>query len=155
MIHTGFEPVTSSLSRRRSKPTELMNHCYVFGQASTTALCFNRRADNLDHRRLSKKASFVIHTGFEPVTSSLSRRRSKPTELMNHFMSSVLHLRLRYAVNRRTDNLDHRRPSKKSLFRDPDATRTHDRLLRRQMLYPAELPDQPLNWEIFDFRLQS
>ena len=24
---------------------------------------------------------------------------------------------------------------------DPDATRTHDRLLRRQMLYPAELPD--------------
>ena len=27
-------------------------------------------------------------------------------------------------------------------FCDPDATRTHDRLLRRQMLYPAELPDQ-------------
>ena len=26
-------------------------------------------------------------------------------------------------------------------FSDPDATRTHDRLLRRQMLYPAELPD--------------
>ena len=26
---------------------------------------------------------------------------------------------------------------------DPDATRTHDRLLRRQMLYPAELPDLP------------
>ncbi len=26
-------------------------------------------------------------------------------------------------------------------FCDPDATRTHDRLLRRQMLYPAELPD--------------
>ena len=25
---------------------------------------------------------------------------------------------------------------------DPDATRTHDRLLRRQMLYPAELPDR-------------
>ena len=29
-----------------------------------------------------------------------------------------------------------------TLFRDPDATRTHDRLLRRQMLYPAELPDR-------------
>ena len=28
-------------------------------------------------------------------------------------------------------------------FCDPDATRTHDRLLRRQMLYPAELPDRP------------
>ncbi len=28
-----------------------------------------------------------------------------------------------------------------TLLRDPDATRTHDRLLRRQMLYPAELPD--------------
>ena len=28
-------------------------------------------------------------------------------------------------------------------FGDPDATRTHDRLLRRQMLYPAELPDRP------------
>lgn len=25
---------------------------------------------------------------------------------------------------------------------DPDAARTHDRLLRRQMLYPTELPDQ-------------
>ena len=25
---------------------------------------------------------------------------------------------------------------------DPDGIRTHDRLLRRQMLYPAELPDQ-------------
>ena len=24
---------------------------------------------------------------------------------------------------------------------DSDATRTHDRLLRRQMLYPAELPN--------------
>ncbi len=53
----------------------------------------------------------VIHTGFEPVTSSLSRKRSKPTELMNRMCC------------------------------DPDATRTHDRLLRRQMLYPAELPD--------------
>ena len=28
-----------------------------------------------------------------------------------------------------------------SLFCDPDAIRTRDRLLRRQMLYPAELPD--------------
>ena len=26
-------------------------------------------------------------------------------------------------------------------FCDPDAIRTRDRLLRRQMLYPAELPD--------------
>ena len=26
---------------------------------------------------------FVIHTGFEPVTSSLSRKRSKPAELMD------------------------------------------------------------------------
>ena len=26
-------------------------------------------------------------------------------------------------------------------FSDPAATRTRDRLLRRQMLYPAELPD--------------
>ena len=26
---------------------------------------------------------------------------------------------------------------------DPDGIRTHDRLLRRQMLYPAELPDRP------------
>ena len=25
---------------------------------------------------------FVSHTGFEPVTSALSRQRSKPTELM-------------------------------------------------------------------------
>ena len=28
---------------------------------------------------------------------------------------------------------------------DPAATRTQDRLLRRQMLYPAELPDRPAN----------
>ena len=36
------------------------------------------------------------------------------------------------------------RIKKESLFRlscDPDGIRTHDRLLRRQMLYPAELPD--------------
>ena len=62
----------------------------------------------------------VIHTGFEPVTSSLSRRRSEPTELMNqNYGRSLLG----------------------SSMSDPDATRTHDRLLRRQMLYPAELPD--------------
>src|SRR5690348_7387356 len=29
-------------------------------------------------------------------------------------------------------------------FRDPDAIRTHDRQLRRLMLYPAELPDRLL-----------
>ncbi len=28
-------------------------------------------------------------------------------------------------------------------YSDPDAIRTRDRLLRRQMLYPAELPDRP------------
>jgi hypothetical protein len=27
---------------------------------------------------------FVSHTGFEPVTSALSRQRSKPTELIAH-----------------------------------------------------------------------
>lgn len=31
--------------------------------------------------------------------------------------------------------------SASDFFRDPDAIRTRDRLLRRQMLYPAELPD--------------
>ncbi len=34
---------------------------------------------------------------------------------------------------------------------DPDATRTHDRLLRRQMLYPAELPDQPFAVQSYNF----
>ena len=116
VIHTGFEPVTSSLSRRRSKPTELMNHFM-----SSVRHLLLRYASTAERITLTiggclKKASFVIHTGFEPVTSSLSRRRSKPTELMNHFMSSVRPLRLRYAVNRRTDNLDHRRPSKKASF---------------------------------------
>lgn len=33
-------------------------------------------------------------------------------------------------------------------FGDPAATRTRDRLLRRQMLYPAELPDLPFwHWQ--------
>ena len=40
-------------------------------------LLINTKSDGIFHR------FFVIHTGFEPVTSSLSRRRSKPTELMN------------------------------------------------------------------------
>lgn len=41
-----------------------------------------------------------------------------------------------------------------TLFRDPDATRTHDRLLRRQMLYPAELPDRPFDgwWQDNPYR---
>lgn len=29
----------------------------------------------------------VIHIGFEPMTSSLSRKRSEPTELMNHSLA--------------------------------------------------------------------
>ena len=68
---------------------------------------------------------FVILTGFEPVTSSLSRRRSKPTELKNHFFLLV------------SEPL-----SRRSVECDPDGIRTHDRLLRRQMLYPTELPDR-------------
>lgn len=32
----------------------------------------------------------VIHTGFEPVTSSLSRKRSKPTELMDLIYDCVI-----------------------------------------------------------------
>ena len=31
-----------------------------------------------------------------------------------------------------------------SALSDPDVIRTHDLLLRRQLLYPAELPDQKL-----------
>ncbi len=38
-------------------------------------------------------------------------------------------------------NIYTKKESRLGLSCDPDATRTHDRLLRRQMLYPAELPD--------------
>ncbi len=31
-----------------------------------------------------RREKYVGHTGFEPVTSALSRQRSKPTELMTH-----------------------------------------------------------------------
>ena len=40
-------------------------------------------------------ASFVIHIGFEPMTSSLSRKRSKPTELMNRYVVIRLGLKPR------------------------------------------------------------
>lgn len=39
-------------------------------------------------------------------------------------------------------NIYTKKESRLGLSCDPDATRTHDRLLRRQMLYPAELPDR-------------
>ena len=39
-------------------------------------------------------------------------------------------------INTRKGNLFRDSP-----FCDPDGTRTHDLLLRRQLLYPAELPD--------------
>ena len=38
-------------------------------------LCFGRADDSVE----------IFERGVEPVTSSLSRRRSKPTELMNQF----------------------------------------------------------------------
>ena len=38
-----------------------------------------------------------------------------------------------------------------AIFGDPDAIRTRDRLLRRQMLYPAELPDHLSNQKLLVF----
>ena len=33
--------------------------------------------------KITRQILIVIHTGLEPVTSALSRQRSKPTELMD------------------------------------------------------------------------
>lgn len=48
------------------------------------ALFFLKAIHKNDHPIWGGRYIFlVIHTGFEPVTSSLSRKRSKPAELMD------------------------------------------------------------------------
>ena len=64
-----FELSTSSVWRKRSKPTEL------------TDLLLIEKGEALP------RLVFVICTRFELVTSCLSSKRSKPTELTDHFLS--------------------------------------------------------------------
>lgn len=71
VIHIGFEPMTSSLSRKRSKPTELMNRTFVVGPMGAVS---------------------VIRLGLKPRTRSLEgccsiqlsyRTGKKPRQLLS------------------------------------------------------------------------
>ena len=72
----------------------------------------------------------VGYTGFEPVTSALSRQRSKPTELISLILSAKLELIIKFQKQKKA-------AENGSLFEKscgPYWIRTSDPLLVRQVL---------------------
>lgn len=57
---------------------------------------------------MSKKAFFYVgYTGLEPVTSALSRRHSKPTELIAHKLCDTLSIKylISFAIGNKTNSI--------------------------------------------------